>query len=151
MNRDEMKLEMYKLVEGNVKERIRWVKDARKAFKTVELIDKLPPCIFDYDCKFENIIEYGLVYKMPYNRNRIDEVKRQFIACGFRIGWERKENTITNTFDVPTCVFELVGNSELTVSIGFADNLPGSTCTRKEIGKTMKEVPVFEWSCEGDR
>ena len=142
MNKTQL-IEKYKDLHKHViRERVKWLKDAREAYTYADDLDVLPNLPEPSKCHFSEKCVH-LYY--PYDRNLIYGIRDSM--SDFILVWEVTEAEINNESGNPKLQYS-VGENEISVYFIFDDGIEGSTCHRKQIGKEMKEVPVFEWTCE---
>jgi len=88
----------------------------------------------------------------PYDKQLRNHIQDLFIQAGWRMTWQVTEAELQGKHEHPRVSFgislEDYPYSSTSVIIEFDDTREGSTCTRKEIGKVTKEVPVYEFSCD---
>lgn len=90
-----------------------------------------------------------LVY--PYDKFLISKIRDVFLDAGWKETWKIREDEVESTGynRNPRVCFESP-SKKLSVICEFDDTRPGSTCTRKVIGKKLVENDVVEFVCNDE-
>jgi len=142
--------ELEKKIQDNIETRELWLQEAKEALALLPFLDFMPE--LPEDANRVSCSDTSVAFRFRYDKFLMTEIKNTMTKNGYWVTYEQKEENINDGFSDPYMSFRLVdkelGYDEFNVRITFDDSIPESTCHRKVIGKEMKEVKVYEWSCD---
>lgn len=110
--------------------------------KLSKIWDYFPPDLPEPSYFNTNIVQDPwLTY--PYDKELIFKVIETFVEAGWKYKWLMRESEVAEN-SYPKIRFDTEGLSTI---CEFQDNLSGSTCQRKIIGKKSIEVDIVEFIC----
>lgn len=88
----------------------------------------------------------------PYDRNIIRVVEECLTAAGWTKEYEKSEKEVGAGEDPrQTWKKKSAGRNEYPfwpeLIVAFSDLADGAVCKRREIGRRLQDLPVYEWAC----